>query len=1035
MFKNLSGKPVKDVQNEQIKRWREDDLLKKAIKNREGATDFVFYEGPPTANGKPGIHHGMSRTLKDSILRYKNMKGFRVDSRAGWDTHGLPVEIEVEKKLGFTGKQDIEDYGIEAFNKKCRESVFEYEGMWHEMSERIGYFVDLDNAYITLDNDYIETEWWILKEFFKAGLLYEGHKILPYCPRCGTGLASHEVAQGYKEIKSLTLTGKFKKVGEDNVYYLAWTTTPWTLLSNVALTVGPDVDYVKAKMLEGEEEGNIFILAEALADKVLGEGKYEVLATCKGKDMEYEEYEQILPFLKADKKAFYVTCADYVDTVEGTGIVHTAPAFGEDDNQTGRRYGLPVFNPVNEKGEYTDGPWAGRSVNDEQLAVDIVKYLADNGSLFSKEKMVHNYPHCWRCGTPLIYYAKPSWYIEMSKLKDQLVANNNSVNWQPPFVGDKRFGNWLADVKDWAISRNRYWGMPIPVWRCSCGHIECIGSRQELVDRAIEDIDLSIELHRPYVDDVHITCPECGGTMTRIEEVIDCWFDSGAMPFAQWHYPFENADRFDEELFPADYICEGIDQTRGWFYSLMAVSTFLKGKSPYKNVLVTDLILDKDGKKMSKSKGNTVDPFDLFDRYGADAPRWYLLSLNPAWVPTKFDEKGLKDVVSGFFGTLRNVYNFFVLYANEDGVDPREFDAPAADRPELDRWILSKYNRMVKEVTEAMDNYEHMKAVRKMQDFVIEDLSNWYIRRARRRFYGKDLTEDKKAVYKTTYDVLVGVAKVIAPIAPFLSDEIYIDLTGEESVHLADYPVADESLIDERVEERMDLVRTLSGLGRGVREAENLKVRQPLKEALVDGKYKELIEDLVPLLQEELNIKDVVFADDLGDYMTYTLKPNFKVAGPILGSKIKEFGQLLGVADPADFMTGGDVQVKLGGEEVTVTPDMIDVKINAKEGFAVGMEDNVFIILETDLDEDLINEGYAREIISKVQQLRKQKDFDMTDRIILYLDADEEVGKAFELHKKHIMDEVLAVEVDRDPHADKFSINGHETAIDVEKVK
>ena len=677
MFEKLSDKPVAEVQKEQVKEWNEEDLLARCVNEREGAEPFVFYEGPPTANGKPGIHHVMARTLKDSINRYKTMKGYQVKRKAGWDTHGLPVEIEVEKQLGMNGKQDIEKYGIKEFNQKCRESVFKYTGLWREMSERMAYMADMDNPYITLDNNYIETGWWILKQFFEAGLIYEGHKILPYCPRCGTGLASHEVAQGYKEISVNTVVAKFHKTGTENEYFLAWTTTPWTLASNVALTVGPDIDYVKVKMLKGDDEGNFFYLAKNLADKVLGAGNYEVLEELKGKDMEYWEYDQLMPFCEPDKKAFYVTCMDYVSVEDGTGIVHTAPAFGEDDYNCGQKYGLPMLKPVDERGCYTETPWAGHFIMEDGLDVEIIKYLAKDSKIFAKQKLLHDYPYCWRCGTPLVYYAKPGWYIKMSALRDELVANNKTVNWYPKFIGEGRFGNWIADVKDWAISRSRYWGTPIPIWRCECGHLECIGSRKELVDKAIEDIDESIELHRPYVDDVHMKCPCCGKTMTRIPEVMDCWFDSGAMPYAQWHYPFEHKDDFDQ-LFPADFINEGIDQTRGWFYSLMAISTFIKKQAPYKNVLVNDLILDKNGKKMSKHLGNTVDPFEMLDKYGADATRWYLLSVSPAWTPTKFDEEGLKEVVSKFFGTLRNVYNFFVLYANLDEMDPKEIDDPYA---------------------------------------------------------------------------------------------------------------------------------------------------------------------------------------------------------------------------------------------------------------------------------------------------------------------------------------------------------------------
>lgn len=1037
MIKKLSEKPIAELQKEQAEKWEKEDLLGKCISTREGMTPFIFYEGPPTANGKPGIHHVIARTLKDSVCRYKTMQGYEVTRKAGWDTHGLPVEIEVEKQLGMSGKQDIEKYGIKEFNEKCRESVFTYESMWRDMTKRMGYLIDLDHPYITLDNDYVETLWWIIKEFFKAGMIYEGHKILPYCPRCGTGLASHEVAQGYKEVKVTTITAKFKRKDADE-YFLAWTTTPWTLASNVSLTVGPDVDYIKVKMISGDEEGKVFYVAKVLADKVLGEGSYEVLEEMKGKDLEYVEYEQLMPFIKPDKKAFFVTCADYVTIEDGTGIVHTAPAFGEDDYQTGRRYDLPVVNPVDEQGKYTETPWKGRFVMEDGLDVEIIKWLAAEDKIYAKEKMEHNYPHCWRCGTPLIYYAKPSWYIEMTKLKDELVANNNSVNWFPDFVGEKRFGNWLENVNDWAISRNRYWGTPIPIWRCECGHLECIGSRAELAEKAQEDITEDIELHRPYVDDVHLTCPVCGKPMTRIPEVMDCWFDSGAMPFAQRHYPFENKENFDADFFPADFICEGIDQTRGWFYSLMAISTFIKGRSPYKNVLVNDLILDKHGKKMSKHVGNTVDPFVLFDKYGADAPRWYLLYASPAWSPTKFDEDGLIEIVSKFFGTLRNVYNFFALYSNQDDLDPASLDVPYAKRPELDRWIISKYNKLIKEVTADMDQYDHMKAVRKIQDFVIEDMSNWYIRRARRRFWAEELDEDKKSVYATTYEVMVGLSQLIAPFAPFISEEIYQNLTGKESVHLSFFPKADEALIDEKAEERMDLVRTLVGLGRGTREKERIKVRQPLKEILVDGKYESIIGDLTPLIKEELNIKDVLFESKLDAYMNYSLKPNFKVAGPVLGKNIKAFGAALAQADPAATVAAleadGKIALDLNGESMEISKDMVDVKISAKEGFAVAMENNVFTILDTTVTPELAEEGLARELVSKVQQMRKQNDYEMMDKIHIYLSADDDVAEAVEDYREYIMKETLAESIENKEGLEEVDLNGHKTGLAVERI-
>ncbi|MGL4484170.1 MAG: isoleucine--tRNA ligase, partial [Anaerovoracaceae bacterium] len=845
MYKKLSEKPIAELQLEQADLWEAEKLLEKCVSTRKGKPSFIFYEGPPTANGRPGIHHVIARTLKDSVCRYKTMKGFEVKRKAGWDTHGLPVEIEVEKQLGMTGKQDIEKYGIAEFNEKCRNSVFTYEGMWREMTRRMGYIIDMDDPYITLDNNYIESVWWIISEFFKAGLIYEGHKILPYCPRCGTGLASHEVAQGYKEVKTLTVTAKFKITGagknnakitgNGNEYFIAWTTTPWTLPSNVSLTVGPNIDYIKARMIDKDEskveQGLIlaeehynaeehYYVAKNLADKVLGAGKYEILEEVKGKDLEFIEYEQLMPFVSVDKKAFFVTVNDYVTVEDGTGIVHTAPAFGEDDYKTGRKYDLPVPNPVDETGKFTETPWAGKFVMEEGLDLEILKWLAAENKLFSKEKVVHNYPHCWRCSTPLVYYAKPSWYIEMTKLKEQLIENNKKTNWFPDFIGQKRFGDWLENLNDWAVSRNRYWGTPIPIWRCECGELKCVGSREEL--------GADIELHRPYVDEIHFTCEKCGGKMERIPEVMDCWFDSGAMPYAQHHYPFENKENFDTELYPADFICEGIDQTRGWFYSLMAISTFIKGSSPYKNCLVNDLILDKEGKKMSKSKGNTVDPFELFDKYGADAVRWYLLHVSPAWSPTKFDEEGLKETVSKFFGTLKNVYNFYVLYSNQDGVDVSKLDyVKVENRPELDRWILSKYNKLVEAVTADMEVYDHMKSVRKIQYFVAEDLSNWYIRRARRRFWAEKMDDDKKSVYLTTHEVLEGVARLMAPFAPFLADEIYTKLTADESVHLADFPGENSSLMEEKIEERMDLVRDLVGLGRGIREKEKIKVRQP----------------------------------------------------------------------------------------------------------------------------------------------------------------------------------------------------------------
>lgn len=1030
-FKELSNSPVKDTEAGISEYWNEIDLLHESIDTRKDAKPFVFYEGPPTANGKPGIHHVLARTLKDSVCRHKTMQGYKVKRKAGWDTHGLPVEIEVEKQLQLKNKQDIEKYGIDKFNQKCKESVFQYESLWRDMTERMAYLVDLDNPYITLDNNYIESVWWILNKFFEEGYVYEGHKILPYCSRCGTGLASHEVAQGYEEIKTNTVIVRFKRKDADE-YFLVWTTTPWTLPSNVALTVNPKETYLKVKA-----EDSVYYVEKNLSSKVFGDIEFEVIEELKGADLEGIEYEQIMPFVKTDKKAFYVTLGDYVTTEDGTGIVHTAPAFGEDDYNLGRKYGLPVLQPVSDEGKFTATPWEGMFVMDADI--DIIKWLAGEGKLFKKEKIAHNYPHCWRCKTPLLYYAKPSWYIEITKLKDKLIENNNGVSWFPDYVGEKRFGNWLENLNDWAISRTRYWGTPLNIWRCECGHLDSVASREELAKKAIENVDKdTIELHRPYVDDIHFKCEKCGETMSRVEDVVDVWFDSGSMPFAQQHYPFENKDEFEEQ-FPADFICEGIDQTRGWFYSLLAISTFVTGKSPYKQVLVNDLILDKEGKKMSKSKGNTVNPFELFDKYGADALRWYLLYVSPPWTPTRFDEDGIKEVMSKFFVTIKNVYNFFTLYANTDGIDPREFNVDIKDRPELDRWIISKYNSLLSEVESSLDVFDMTKVVRKIQDFVNEDLSNWYIRRSRRRFWDKELTEDKKSVYNTTYEILVGISKMVAPFVPYTSEEIYRNLTGEKSVHLSNYPVSEDSLVDKRIEERMDLVRDLVKLGRAAREAERIKVRQPIQKVMVDGKYEELISDLTPLIKEELNVKEVLFSNDLKDYMNFNLKPNFREAGPKLGAKIKAFGKALSELDASEAVpkieSGETVTIDLDGEAMEIDKSLVMVSIESKEGFNVSMENNLFIILDTVLNEDLLNEGYVREFISKVQQMRKNNGYDMMDNIVIRYNSDDVVANAVKLYEDYIKSETLAREIAAvEAELDRTQLNDREAGIEIERI-
>ncbi|MCR4894314.1 MAG: isoleucine--tRNA ligase [Eubacteriales bacterium] len=1031
MFKELSKKSVAETEKEIARYWEDIDILKRTIENRKDSANFVFFEGPPTANGKPGIHHVIARTLKDSVNKYHTMLGSRVLRKAGWDTHGLPVEIEVEKKLGMNGKQDIEKYGIREFNEQCKDSVFSYEALWREMTRRMAYFIDLDDPYITLDNNYIETEWWILKQFFEKGYMYEGHKILPYCPRCGTGLASHEVAQGYQMIKTDTVYVRFKIKDRDE-YFLAWTTTPWTLASNVALAVNRDVTYVKVS-----SGGYVYILAKELASSVL-EGEYEVLEEMKGADLEYTEYEQLMPFVEPSdgKKAFFVVCADYVSTTDGTGIVHIAPAFGEDDYNVGAAYGLSVMNPVDEQGKYTATPWEGMFVMDADPK--IIEYLKETGKLYRKQRMEHNYPHCWRCKTPLLYYAKPSWYISTTKYKDELVAANKTVNWFPDFVGEKRFGNWLENVKDWAISRNRYWGTPLNIWKCECGHVHAVGSRKELAELAIEDIDESIELHRPYVDEVHIRCEKCGGVMTRVKDVIDCWFDSGSMPFAQWHYPFENEDKFNDQ-FPADFICEGIDQTRGWFYSLICISTFLKGVAPYRNVLVNDLILDAKGQKMSKSRGNTVDPFELFDKYGADALRWYLLYVSPAWTPTRFDEEGLKEVISKFFTTFKNVYAFFALYANTDGIDPASYAQGFTYTEEIDDWLISEYNLLVKNCRQYMDEYDTTKTVRAIQEFVNEDLSNWYIRRNRRRFWESGLSDSKKAVFLTTYRVLEGICRLAAPFAPYITEEIYRDLTGGESVHLADYPAYDEALINEKLNYRMNTVRTLVSLGRGAREEVQIKVRQPLAYAMADASLKDDIGYLTDLIKEELNVKEVRFEENLADYMNFTIKPDFKVCGKLFGSKVKALASYLADTDAASFMKvlgeEGSVDVEIEGEKLSLTRDMLDVRINAKEGFDVQMQDNLFIILNTELTKDLINEGYAREIISKVQQLRKASGYEVADRIKLTISSDDTVIGAVEAFRDYICRETLSQELTvAENTGEKVNLNGHDAFILTERI-
>ncbi len=1028
-FEKLRVGKTSEIEKEIVKEWGGiETILNKTIDNRKENEKFVFYDGPATANGFPGLHHMIAKFLKDSFCKYQTMRGHKVLRKVGWDTHGLPVELQVEKELGFTGKKDIEKYGIEKFNKECRNIVWKNEEAFTRLTEEMGQFIDLKNPYVTYDNNYIETEWWILQKFFEEGLFYEGSKTLPYCPRCGTGLASHEVAQGYEESVANTVIVPFKKKDE-NVYFLAWTTTPWTLSSNLALCVNPKEVYVKV-----ESMGNKFIVAKKLVDKVFTENVV-IIEEYLGKDLEYIEYEQLLDDFKVDKKAFFVTCADYVTTDDGTGIVHIAPAFGEDDNKVGKEYNLPYLNPVGDDGRYIEGRWKGTFVFDADI--EVIKYLKENGKLFKKQKVTHQYPHCWRCHTPLIYYSRPSFYIETTKLKSKIMEANKTVNWHPSFVGEKRFGNWLENMKDWAISRNRYWGTPLPLWRCECGHMEMIGSRKELVEKAIEKIDEAIDLHRPYVDDVHITCPKCGKTMSRVSDVIDCWFDSGSMPFAQYHYPFENKELFEEQ-FPADFIAEGIDQTRGWFYTLLVISVFITGKSPYKNVLVNDLLLDKFGKKMSKSKGNIVEPFTTIEEYGADTVRFYLPYVSPVWTPLRFDTEGMKEIYSKYISTFKNAYSFFEMYANVDDIDPRLYHIDVSERELIDKWLLSKLNRLVKTVTEGYESYDLNKVVKVIIPFLNDDLSNWYIRSNRRRFWDSELTESKKQVYLTMFEALVTLAKLTAPITPFISDEIYVKLTKEESVHLTDFPDAVESLINEKVEEKMDLVREICSLGRDARETVNIKVRQPIGEMILSSKVKDIIGDLDSIIKEELNVKEISYREDMTDYLTYSLKPNFKVLGKELGPKIKILQEELKKLSSNDAykVSKEPLTIQLDKEDFTLDTLNTITSIDVKEGYTASSNTNTVVVLNTNLTEELVLEGLAREFVRKIQSLRKDADFVITDHIHVYYQGDQDIDKMLNLYKEYIMSETLADElINNNLSSCEYDLNDHKCKIDIKRIE
>lgn len=1028
-FKELDKRNVDEVEESILESWGSvNEMYNKQVELRKNDETFVFYDGPAFANGFPGLHHMVSKNLKDTITKYHVMNGKKVIRKIGWDTHGLPIENHVEKKLGISSKKEIEKLGVEKFNQECRNSVRANEDAFTRLTSKMGQFFDVEHPYLTYKNDYIETEWWILSEMYKKGMFYEGTRVVPYCPHCGTGLATHEVAQNYQTDTAITVYVPFKKKDED-IYFLVWTTTPWTLIANVALCVNPDEEYSLV-----ESKGTKFILASSLVEKVLGE-EVNVLKTYKGKELEYTEYDQLIPSLEVDKKGFYITCDNYVTMEDGTGIVHIAPAFGEDDANVGKKYDLPYLNPVGLDGTYKEGLWQGKNVFD--VNEEVVNYLKENGKLFKKQKLAHEYPHCWRCDTPLLYYSMPSYYISVSKMTDDLVKSNNEVNWYPAYVGEKRFANWLMNARDWNVSRSRYWGSPIPYWKCECGHATMIGSIKELKEKAIEEIPEDFDLHKPYIDNVHLTCPECGKTMTRIPDVLDCWFDSGSMPFAQYHYPFENTELFESQ-FPADFICEGIDQTRGWFYTLMVISTFVKGCSPFKNVLVNDLLLDSEGKKMSKSRGNIVEPFTTIKEYGADTVRFYLPYVSPVWTPLKFDIAGLKEVYSKFFNPLKNTYSFFAMYANIDEIDTDMCAIEYKDREEIDKWLLSKYNKLVKDVRNSFDEYDLNKVVHYLTNFVSDDLSNWYIRRNRSRFWASELDNSKKSVYLTTYEVLVGLSKLIAPITPYISEELYRNLTNEESVHLADYPVCNESLINEEIENRMDLVRDLISTGRYVREEAKIKVRQPLQEALLDIKDKDVIGDLTDLIKEELNVKEVIYVSDLTKYMDLTVKPNFKEVGKVFGKNIKDFQEKLTNLTTDDINTlnsGNSIKMTIDNTEYEVNKDMVDIRISSKEGFNVGTINNKFIILNTELSKELLDEGLARETISKIQQLRKSYNFDIMDRIKVYYHANDEYTNSINKHLEFIKKETLATEFISDNSLElDTNINDYQVGFKLERI-
>ena len=1032
-FKELEKGKISEVEGKILAKWKEENILEKTIENRKDNETWVFYDGPIYANAKPGIHHVLAKTIKDSFCKYKTMKGYKVLRKIGLDTHGLPIEVNVEKKLGFKTKADIEKFGIENFCRECNNATALNIDEVNLLTDNMGQFIDSRHPYVTCSNEFIESEWWLIKEIDKKGLIYYGNKVLPYCPRCGTELSANEVGQGYQEDSVNTVIVPFK-IKDSDTYFLVWTTTPWTLMANVALCVNPDLEYIKVSSM-----GYKFIVAKSLANKVLGDD-FEVLETYKGTDLVGTNYEQLMPFAEVEGKCFEVVADSYVTSEDGTGIVHIAPAYGDDDNRVCKENGIGFVNPVGKDGCYTTGPWKGTLVTDKDLEIEIIKWLKENDKLFKKIKLTHDYPHCWRCHSPLIYYSKPAWYIRTTEYKDKILEANKTVSWHPDYVGTKRFNNWLENMVDWGISRNRYWGCPMPIWICSsCGEKHVIGSIKELDDMKVGDIDVkNMELHRPYIDEVHIKCPKCNGIMHRVTDVMDVWFDSGAMPYAQFHYPFENKELFESQ-FPADFIAEGVDQTRGWFNSLICISTIVSGVSSFKNVVVNDMVLDSNGKKMSKSTGNIIDPIKIMEEYGADTVRWYMLYASPVWTPLKFDVEGLKEVHSKFFNPLRNSYNFFAIYANADKItDINTCRVEYNDREDIDKWLLSKYNKLIKEVTEAYDEYDLNKVVKLITDFTSIDLSNWYIRRNRDRFWDNLMTTSKKSVYMTTYEVLLGLSRLIAPIASYTAEEIYTNLTGNTSVHLSDFPVCNEELINLKLEEKMDLVRDLISIGRNVREESKIKVRQPISEILLDKKKEKVIGELTSLIKEELNVKEVIYTDDLSTYMNFMVKPNFKEVGKIFGKNIKEFSdKLLELSNEDINKLENNESIKMSIDNTTydITKDMVDIRISSKDGFKAMVVGNNFVILNTVITKELENEGLARETISKVQQLRKTMNFDITDRINMYIDATSEYKENIKDYLDMIKDETLTIDVyDKDGIEDKVNINDYEVGFVLEKV-